>query len=90
MPQQLKRQVVTAVLASEESKEATHKPNIGNAQLILEATRPQRLHETAEERAERLSRRDWEAIQRKRKQLEEEYYDQYGFKPTLNPVSEVR
>ena len=69
------------------ARDCTFRPNIGNADQVLAQTRPTRLAESAEERAERLSRVDYEKAMRMRDAMQEEYYSKFSFRPEINPIS---
>ena len=70
-----------------ETNQCTFKPSIGNANEVLVHTRPSRLGENEADVVERLSTRDRQRIQQLRRDMENEYYAQFNFKPKLNERS---
>ena len=69
--------------------ECSFKPAVGNADAVLIHSRPERLGETPLERTERLSKLEAEAIKHKKETLNSIYYNQFDFKPRIDPVSEA-
>eukprot|EP00943_MAST-04B_sp_MAST-4B-sp1_P005342 g5342.t1 len=67
--------------------ECTFKPEIGNANAVLQHTRPQRLKESELERFERLSHQDQLRIEKRRQVAQEQYYKQFSHQPIINEIS---
>ncbi|POM73968.1 Hypothetical protein PHPALM_9136 [Phytophthora palmivora] len=67
----------------------TFKPNIGNAEGVLQQLRPDRCTESNQQKLYRLTYNDQREAELKKQRLREEQYAQYTFKPEINPVSKA-
>lgn len=70
-------------------KVAPFKPDIGNADTILQQLRPDLANETREEKLYRLIYRDPKNLELKKQKLREQEYSKCTFKPDINPVSKA-
>jgi hypothetical protein len=84
------RKRAAAVAAAAEQAQCTFKPDIGNADVVLAHTRPERVTESVEERAARLGVADAEALRAKRAAANAQYYAQFTFAPAIDPASRAR
>jgi len=81
---------IRAVASAPSNMHCTFKPEIGNADAVLEYMRPERMKETAEQRHERMSVLDRQKIEQKRRRRKNELFEEKcTFKPTINPVSKA-
>ncbi|OWZ05033.1 hypothetical protein PHMEG_00022951 [Phytophthora megakarya] len=67
----------------------TFKPNIGNAEGVLQQLRPERCTESSQQKLYRLAYNDQREAELKKQRLREEEFAQYTFKPEINPVSKA-
>jgi hypothetical protein len=65
------------------------KPDIGNAEEILQQLRPDLANESQEEKLYRLIYRDPQNLELKKQKLREEAFAKCTFKPDINPVSKA-
>lgn len=73
-----------------EAVECTFRPDIGNAEHVLDKLRPERLGETREELLKRLAADDRIQIEARRQEISEEHYSRFKFKPVINEQSRKR
>lgn len=85
--EQEKREALEDVCEGGQS--APFKPDIGNAEEILQQLRPDLVNESQEEKLYRLIYRDPQNLELKKQKMREEAYAKCTFKPDINPVSKA-
>lgn len=73
----------------ENNENYTFTPKINVTSDILMRADAERANETSKEKYDRLSKKNFENIQKKKEQLESLHYAQFDFKPKINEISRL-